>query len=286
MLVVASLAAAAATGFVLAVIAFSVIALDAEVASLGHWSVAVLQAGWALPRWAGICAAGLVGPLLGAAIVRAFGAGRQLWLADATCRKLGPGVEGLVIFEDERPDAFALQGIRGRTVVSTGMLAALTPAERRVLLAHEASHLRNRHALYVLLVGVAAAGNPLLRPVSDAVRLGVERWADEDAAAAVGDRTVAARAVARAAVASRGFAAGSPSAAVSTRRPGAALAMTASALATRARALLNPAPQRRRGVTGLVLAAALSCVVTTAMVAHTTENHFERAQLPSASASR
>lgn len=278
-LVAASLVAAAATGFALAVIAFSVVAVDPAVASIGHWSPAVLRAGSTVPRWAGACAAALVVPLLIATAWRALRAGRQLWVADTACRRLGPGVAGLVIVDDAQPDAFALQGIRGRTVVSTGMLAALSAQERRVLLAHEASHLHNRHALYVLLADLAAAGNPLLRPLAATVRLGVERWADEDAAVAVGDRTVAARAVARASLVSH-------AAAARPRRLGLALGVASSALATRARALLRPAPQRRRGLTGLLLIGALACMVTTAMVEHVTEDHFERAQLPVVSTSR
>jgi predicted transcriptional regulator len=47
----------------------------------------------------------------------------------------------------------------------------------------------------------AAAVNPLLAPVREAVTYLVERWADEEAAEAVADRRLVARAVARAALA-------------------------------------------------------------------------------------
>ncbi|OLZ70469.1 hypothetical protein AV521_15185 [Streptomyces sp. IMTB 2501] len=63
------------------------------------------------------------------------------------------------------------------------MLGALAPARRRVLLAHE-------HALAYTAVTVAVAANP----VGTTVAFLVERWNDEQAATAVGDRTVTARA--------------------------------------------------------------------------------------------
>jgi hypothetical protein len=68
------------------------------------------------------------------------------------------------------------------------------------LLAHEEAHQRHRHHVFVAVADIAAAANPLMRPVARAVRRSVERWADEVAAAEVGDRRVAARSVARAAL--------------------------------------------------------------------------------------
>lgn len=51
---------------------------------------------------------------------------------------------------------------------------------------------------------LAARANPFLRPLRTAVAYSAERWADEDAAAAVGSRRVVARAIGRAALVSRG----------------------------------------------------------------------------------
>lgn len=271
LLVLSSLVTAAATGFVLAVVAFSAVALDAEVAAVGHWSVRVLRAISPIPWWAGPLAGTLVVPLFVAALARAGRAGKELWAADIACRHLGPGVGGLVVIDDDQPDAFVLQGLRGRTVVSTGMLAALSVRERRVLLAHESSHLRNRHPLFVLLADLAAAANPLLRPTAAAVRLGVERWADEDAAAVVGDRPLAARALARAALASHAAPASPP-------RWNVALAMAAENIRMRARALLAPPLRQRHALAGMVLAVTLVVTASTAVVARITEGHFEQAQ--------
>ena len=102
------------------------------------------------------------------------------------------------LVDDDRPDAYALGGRRGRIVVTSGMLRLLDPAEQAVLMAHERSHLRHRHDRYTTLAVVAAAAVPPLGFVSSRLRLALERWADEDAAAEVGDRRLVARAIIRA----------------------------------------------------------------------------------------
>ncbi|KOV92313.1 M48 family metalloprotease [Streptomyces sp. NRRL B-3648] len=111
-----------------------------------------------------------------------------------------PGDTELIVAASEVPRAFAIPGRPGRILVTSAMLSALGPAERRVLLAHERAHLTHRHGLVVTAVTLAAAADPLLGPVRTAVVFLVERWADERAAAAVGDRRVTARALARAAL--------------------------------------------------------------------------------------
>ena len=70
-----------------------------------------------------------------------------------------------------------------------------------MLLAHERAHARNSHYLFTSAARLAAAANPLLRPVTAEIGYAIERWADERAAAETGDRALAARAVARAALA-------------------------------------------------------------------------------------
>jgi beta-lactamase regulating signal transducer with metallopeptidase domain len=107
----------------------------------------------------------------------------------------------LVVLADPVPQAFAAPGAGGHVVVSTGMLAALSPAERRVLLAHERAHLRGGHHWHTGVVRAAAAVNPLLGALSGTSTYLCERWADETAATAVGNRRLAATALARAALA-------------------------------------------------------------------------------------
>ena len=112
--------------------------------------------------------------------------------------------EELIVVTSTKPLAQALAGRRGHRahiVVSDGMLRALDPAERRVLLAHERSHLRHRHHHYRSLIRLASRTNPLLRATIGATDLLLERWADDDAACEVGDRRLTAQAVAHAALA-------------------------------------------------------------------------------------
>jgi beta-lactamase regulating signal transducer with metallopeptidase domain len=145
--------------------------------------------------------------LLAVAVRRVLCAVRAERATRRTLRRLceghPPGTE-LIVAASPRPRAFAVPGSPGRILVTSSMLAALRPAERRVLLAHERAHLVHRHALLVHAAGLAAAANPLLVPVRTTVAYLVERWADEQAAGAVGDRGTTARALARAALVAHG----------------------------------------------------------------------------------
>lgn len=269
----AALATALATGFVLAVAAFDAAAQLPPVAALGHWSAAGVRAGGSGSVTVGVVAGLTVALLLAAAVRRAARSGWDLALAALTCRRLGPGVGGLVVVEDEHPDAYALPGIGGRVVVSTAMLRALPAEERRVLLAHEHAHLAHRHHLYIQLAELAAAANPLLRPLTTSVRAAVERWADEIAATEVGDRHLTARALARAGLAH--------AAAATARRgsaPAVALGAADSGVGDRARALLAGPPRHRRGVAGALIALVVVAIGAAAQTAYSTEHRFERAQ--------
>ena len=107
----------------------------------------------------------------------------------------------LVVLDSDMPDAFTTPEATGRIVVTRGMLRALPADERAALLAHERSHLSHRHAWWATAADLAARANPTLVPTARTLRNAVERWADEDAAARLGDRRLVARALARAALA-------------------------------------------------------------------------------------
>nr|WP_086725389.1 M56 family metallopeptidase [Streptomyces carpinensis] len=217
----------------LALLAFTGVAQIPQIAEEGRWSVAALRAedpvylvvavGSALVLTAGIVS-------LGVAAIRQA---RHLIRARRECADL-PGEIELAVVDDDTPLAFALPGAPGRIVVSRGMLRCLGNDEREALLAHERAHLRGRHHLFQGLWRLTAALNPLLRPLAAAGGFVLERWADEEAAERVGDRTVVAHAVGRAALASAG-----------ASRP-TALAVTGGAVPQRVRALLAPPPARRR----------------------------------------
>ncbi|MGW0464766.1 M56 family metallopeptidase [Streptomyces sp. NPDC003027] len=141
----------------------------------------------------------------------------------------------VAVLPDRAPYAYALPGRRGgRVVATTGMLEGLTASERRALFAHERAHLSGRHHRFLLAVQLAARANPFLRPLRTAVTYTAERWADEEAAAAVGSRRVVARAIGKAALVSRGA-------------PIATLAgfAVAGPVPRRVAALLEPAPAER-----------------------------------------
>jgi hypothetical protein len=177
-------------------------------------------------------------------------------LADrATYRQLAEACagshEGLVVLADRVPRAFAAPVGSGHVVVSSGMLAALSAAERRVLITHERTHLHRRHHWHAGVVRAAAAVCPLLVPLPAASTYLCERWADEVAAGEVGDRRLAATALARAALAA-------------STAPGADLALGfhRAGVADRVSALQRP-PARRRPV----LAVAPLLVVAVAVAA-------------------
>ncbi|GAB2972012.1 M56 family metallopeptidase [Streptomyces pseudoechinosporeus] len=136
--------------------------------------------------------------------------GRTLWRHRRVRRHAHRALAGLpgtevAVLPDEVPYAYALPGgRRGRIVVTTALLSCLEPAERRALFAHERAHLAARHHRFLLAVQLAARANPFLRPLRTAVSYTAERWADEDAAHAVGDRRTVACAIGKAALVSRG----------------------------------------------------------------------------------
>jgi Zn-dependent protease with chaperone function len=112
--------------------------------------------------------------------------------------------DGLVVADWTEPHAVAVPGRAGRAghvLVTGGLLRLLDRPERAAVLAHERAHLRCRHHRTVAFGSAAAVVNPLLRPIADLIALLVERSADEEAAAAVGDRAVVARAIAKVALA-------------------------------------------------------------------------------------
>ncbi|MEZ5220333.1 MAG: M56 family metallopeptidase [Ilumatobacteraceae bacterium] len=103
-----------------------------------------------------------------------------------TARLTTPGP--VLLADDERVYACTLPGGGGRIVMSTGLDALLDRRERAVVLAHERAHARFRHDRYLLVADLAVAVLPLLAPLARRLRFSLERWADEEAVAACGDR--------------------------------------------------------------------------------------------------
>jgi Zn-dependent protease with chaperone function len=209
-----ALVLAATSGAVLGLLALTALIRIPLIAS-GHWSLRVVSQQDPASLPVAIVAGCLLAVALTASVRALWRRSRAIRASHQQARSL-PGRGKIVITDDEAADAYTLAGMPCRIVVTTGMLRALDGPEQRVLLAHERAHAAWHHYLFTTSARLAAAANPLLRPVSSAVSYTVERWADERAARLTGDRRVAAAAIARAAIAAS---APSPAASVPSALP-------------------------------------------------------------------
>jgi Zn-dependent protease with chaperone function len=155
------------------------------------------------------------------------------------------------------PLAVTLPGRRPQVLISTGMLICLQEQERPALYAHELAHAHHRHHRFLLVGDIVTSAVPPLGPLANQVAHALERWADEDAAIAVGDRRLVATAIARAAIA------------VNAHEEGVA-GMAGGSAPDRVRALLTP---RRSGPTILAWSGAAIVVVAVASLASSVQLH-------------
>lgn len=256
---------ALSTGIAICAFAVLVLARLDDLADIGRWSVGALPWHRDVPLSVGALAGGCALALLAAAGHRTVVLAGDLWAAELACRDASAqdsAADGrladAIVIDDPVPRAVTVGALHGRIVISTGMLEALSERERDAVLWHERSHLRHRHHLSVLAVRIAAAADPVLRPLVGVVTHAVERWADEDAAAATGDRRLVATALARAGLAH----AAAERSADGLGRPAAVLSVTTGDVPRRARALLGPAP--RSAVLPVVAVVSIAVVATLA----------------------
>ncbi len=191
--------AAGASVWGLAVLALGGLARTGEVQDYVRSDPAALAATDPVPRSLGAIALLLLTVAAFRLVLTAQRQRRDL-RALAPLRAL-PAADELIVLDDDVPDAYALPGRPARIVVTSGMLRALPTAERRAMLAHERAHLAHRHHRYAMTTKLTAALNPLLSRMADVVSYQLERWADEEAATQTGSRTLTARSLARAALA-------------------------------------------------------------------------------------
>src|SRR6266705_5438615 len=201
LLVLSAIALALASSAVLGMLALTALVRIPLVDSLAGMSGQVISRHAPASAPVAIAAGALLAAAATAACRALWRRTRALIAAGREAHRL-PGAGQVVVTDDEAADAYTLPGWPCRIVVTAGMMRALSHPERQVLLAHERAHASGFHYLFTTAARLAAAANPLLRPVASAVGYSVERWADERAAAAAGDRRLAARAIARAALAS------------------------------------------------------------------------------------
>lgn len=265
LLSVGSLVAATGTLAVLALLAWTLVGQQPEIAAEGQWSAGTLRAHAPASELVAASALGALAILLAVLSATAVRRAIALRAAYRTCRALGAANGELVVVDDPTVGAYAVPGRPGRIVVSRGLLAALSPNERRALLAHERAHLKGGHHWHLIAVALAAALNPLLRPLQSAAGLAVERCADEAAAEAAGSRRVAARALARSALAALATPA-APS-----------LGATSSIVTTRVASLLADPPRPRPALARLIIALLIIATAAALVASKETEHLFELA---------
>lgn len=157
-----------------------------------RWCRDLLRGHVHVPTSMGVAALAIVSWGTVAAVKTAHGH----WRATRT-----PAPDGdLLVLDTTSLLAYAVPGRHPHVVVSEGMLDLLDADERNAMLAHEFAHLRHHHHRFLALSELAASFVPPLRFVARRVRFATERWADQDAAREVGDPTIVARAIARAAL--------------------------------------------------------------------------------------
>ena len=200
LLAASALALALASSAVLGMLALSALVRLPVIAALWHLSRPVIASGDAVSLPVAIVAGGLLALAAVAACRAVWRRVRAIAAAHRHASSL-PGAGQVVVTEDTAADAYTVPGWPCRIVITQGMLRALSAGERGVLLAHERSHAQSSHYLFTSVARLAAAANPLLRPVAAQAGYTVERWADERAAIQAGDRSLAASAIARAALA-------------------------------------------------------------------------------------
>ena len=221
----------AGAGFVasLALLASTLVGQVPLLAEQGHWSDVVLHR--ANPIWPPLAVAALVTFAVLTVRFAVTGCRRLAALRSAyrLAVTLSPAGNELVVLDDAEHQAYAVPGRPGRIVVSSGLLRALTAAQRRGVLAHERAHLRQHHHVHHTAAHLAAAINPLSYGLPRAVALASERWADESAT----------RACTRADVA-RALVAASGRPAAGRRSSAAVLAVAETEVVARVRALTRP----------------------------------------------
>jgi Zn-dependent protease with chaperone function len=250
---------------VLLLVAASLVAQFPGLAGIGNWSDVTLREH--SPTEPGLGALALLAAGAGAAAMAyaAVGQARAMVTARRVCREV-PGETDLVVLDEPERSAFASPGWPGRIIVTRSLLRLLTADERRVVLAHERAHLEAGHFWHRTAVSIAIAANPMLRPLSGAITYATERWADERAASALGDRVGAARALARVALISSRSSHEHPR-----------LAASQAAVPARVFALLAE-PPRPRPVLSLVTVALFAVAIVAAIaVEMRVENVFDLA---------
>ncbi|HEY3734811.1 MAG TPA: M48 family metalloprotease [Streptosporangiaceae bacterium] len=261
LLTAAAVALAGCSTAALALLAAFAAARAPVLAAAGGYSAHVLRRGDPVPATAGALAALA---LAAAAVAAAVWARRRARALAESYRRAAALHDSdlIVVLPGPAIEAYALPGWPGRIVISGRLLDQLGTRRQAALIAHEQAHLAGHHHLFTSAARLAAAASPLLLPLARAVDYTVERWADEHAAAATGDRRLVAETIGQVALLA------TPRRATPQRRRSATLAITgprvrrvsvawAGPVPRRVAALLMPPPRRRT----LLLLACVAIVI-------------------------
>lgn len=186
-------AVAGATICAVATLAWTLFARVSVIARVGEWSTSRVERATRIPLGVSI-AATAAGVLVLANLIRVVTSQHAVNRETRAALVGAEADDDVTIIADDLPYAHALSGWRAenrRILVSTGMITALTRTELASVLAHERSHLRHHHGWFRMAGELAAAVNPLLRWSTKDLGFALERWADEEAAAATGRGQVA-----------------------------------------------------------------------------------------------
>ena len=262
--------------FSLGVLAFLLVARTPPAAHLGRWSIHVLRETPVPPMASAAAVVVVIGALCSYTLTM-WRQVRAALSARAYCARIGGEPGRLVVLDAEHPDAYALSAGRGRIVITRPLLRLLDAGERRALLAHERAHLTAHHHRYRLAVVLAASVCPLLRPAREAVTNSTERWADEVAAAEIGDRSLVAATLARTSL----LVDASPRPA-----PAHALRGAAGPVVRRVEALLHSGPRQRPLLVVAVLALIVVSISASLDAQHDTEGLLEHANVVASATGR
>ena len=122
------------------------------------------------------------------AVLRARRLAKRSWVEPTIGIRLRRGgTFEVVVLDAERPGALSVPGTRGRpgqVVLTTALLRELPDPEAALVRAHEEAHLRFSHNRYLCVASVVGQGLwfwPPTRSSCKALRMALERWADEAA---------------------------------------------------------------------------------------------------------
>jgi Zn-dependent protease with chaperone function len=164
-------------------------------AQLCQRMLAPLAPGGPVAGWTAAAVAATLPALGGIGWARARRAARQAWVERGLGHQtLQPGYE-LVVLPTPYLVAVSVPALgrapAGQVVISEGLVDALGSDELDAVLRHEAAHLRHRHDRYLAAAAMIDHAFAWFLPArwsTASLRVALERWADEDAAAAIGDR--------------------------------------------------------------------------------------------------